>query len=153
MVEDQNLKEQPTPSPRSVPLVPPTGKAEHCSRWQKNCLQGPAAVSQSRAKKDGFEAQRQKRKKKLDNKYCGRDRHGREQRVCQAKRQRDYRPLAEKGQTRAVTLQSKFCPQPTSKGECSHKINTAQQSHIVQLSNEQKIKFLERFPLPPPGSK
>ena len=62
-------------------------------------------------------------------------------------------PLAEEGQTEAVTLQSKFCPQPTSKGECSHKINTAQQSHVVQLSNEQKIKFLEKFPLPTPGSK
>ena len=31
MVEEQNLT-----SPRNVPLVPPTGKAEHCSRWQKN---------------------------------------------------------------------------------------------------------------------
>ena len=59
MVEEQNLT-----SPRNVPLVPPTGKAEHCSRWQKNYLQGPAAVSQSRAKKGGFEAQRQKEKKK-----------------------------------------------------------------------------------------
>lgn len=62
-------------------------------------------------------------------------------------------PLAEEGQTGAVTLQSKLCPQPTSKGEGSRKINTAQQSHIVQLSNEQKIKFLDRFPLPTPGSK
>lgn len=96
---------------------------------------------------------RDKKEKKLDNKYCGRDRHGREQRVCQAKKQRGYRPLAEKGQTGAVTLQSKFCPQPTSKGECSHKINTAQQRPHVQLSNEQKIKFLERFPLPTRGGK
>lgn len=115
MVEDQNLKEQPTPSPSQCPSSALYWQSRALLPLAKRSLQGPAAVSQSRAKKDGFEAQRQKRKKKLDNKYCGRDRHGREQRVCQAKRQRGYRPLAEKGQTGAVTLQSKFCPQPTSK--------------------------------------